>query len=505
MSTKEKAPKLDRGESMWAELGRRFKQNPFLFVGTIVVLIITIIAFILVPVLSDLGSTGSGSLNFGSYDGEPIYYSYGNYFADQRDYYNAQYRQAGDDSYNWFTVYQIWRSAFESTVIRTAALKETKKVGFSTPTSVVDKRLAEYPTFQENGRFSAAKYRALSDSERMELRENLADDYAMSVYLDELIGLEVSKAETEFVKSTAAKERGLEFVTFPLSSYPDSEVSAYISANLDKFRQIKLSKLTMTASQADAAKVLDQVKNGSLSFEDAVKTHSKDDLVEKNGDMGIKYAYEMETEIPDSAELSSVFALETGSLSPVVKVPSGWAFFRCDEAVRDSDPGDASVIEKARAYIYSFNRGAMEDYFLSRAEELKTRAESESLNSAAQAFGLEAKSAGPFPLNYGDLEMFKSISIENLPGASTNEAFLKAAFLTPLGQIATPVVIGDNVVIIKVVSEQDSEESTLSMVDFYYPYLASQYSQVQLQSYILESDKLKDNFYEVFSANFMPE
>mgnify|MGYP002353429976 CR=1 FL=1 len=157
MASKEKKPTVSKDDSALQDLARRFRANPFVFIGTVVILLLTVVAFVLVPALAPEAGQGGGKLSFGSYDGVSIDFIPGNYFAQQRDYYSEQYRASGNDLDVQFAAFQIWRAAFESTVIRTAALQEMKAAGYATPPKVVDRRMAELPVFQENGRFSAAR------------------------------------------------------------------------------------------------------------------------------------------------------------------------------------------------------------------------------------------------------------------------------------------------------------------------------------------------------------
>ncbi len=490
------------------DLKRRFQANPFLFIGTIVILLFTIIAFVLVPAMAPDYGSGAGKLGFGTYDGVPIDFVPGNYFAQQRDYYNEQIRSAGNDQNLQVAAYQVWRAAFESTVIRTAALREMKAAGYLVPPEVVDRRMAQLPAFQENGKFSAARYRAMGEADRLSLRSDLHDEVAANHYLEDLLGLRISSKETEFMKAMAGPERSFDVVALPLSSYPETEVASYVNANADLFRLVHLSRITISSSEADAKKVLQSVKDGTSSFEDAAKTHSKDEYADKGGDLGLKYAYELTTDIPDQAERGSVLNLAKGELSALVKVPAGFAFFRAEEAARASSSADKAVIAKARSYIISFERGRVEDWLITQAEAFAGLAAVSGFDAAAAERSLNKKSFGPVPLNYGDIELYRSLAsfkIAELSGASSNENFWKTAFSTPVGTVSKPVVVGDNVLVLQPTLEQTAEASATGIIDYYYPYIAGQYAEATVRSFVLGSKKFEDRFIETFMQNFMPE
>lgn len=502
--SKEKNRNAEGGYSGWAEFVHKFKQNPFIFIGTLVILFLTIVAFVLVPAISP-STGGAGKMSFGSYDGKPIDFVPGNYFADQRDYYNEQFRTSGQNQNIQTVAFQVWRAAFESTVVRTAALDEVAKAGFKTPEVLVDRKMAEYPAFQENGTFSAAKYKTMSDSDRMALRSRMREDIAADRYLSDLNGLRISTQEIEFIKKMASPERTFDFVSIPVLSYPDDEVASFMTTNPDLFKTMKLSRITLASSEADAKKVLESVQKGTLSFEDAARTHSSDNAADKGGDIGTKAAWELKSEIPEDTQRQSVLDLATGELSSVVKVPAGWAFYRCDEAALPSK-NDAAALSSARGYMLRFERGRMEDWAVAKADAVIADAKTVGFEAAAGTAGLLKKSFGPVPLNYGDIEIFNGLSalqVAELQGASRNDAFLKAAFSTTVGSYTAPVVVGDNVIALRVTEERAADDRATAVVDFYYPYLVSQYDQQTIRNTVLESKKLKDNFYEVFIKNFL--
>jgi hypothetical protein len=508
MSSPEKKQPVEHNDSSKNELVRRFRANPFLFIGTVVILAITIVAFVFVPAMAPKAGNGGEKLNFGSYDGKPIDFVSGNYFASQRDYYNQQLRASGQDENIQFAAFQVWRAAFESTVVRTAVLLEMDKAGFVITDDQLDRRMAEHPAFLEEGRFSAVKYRAMSDADRMTMRNNLRDELVFSRYTEDLLSLRVPNKEKEFMKAMASPERSFEFVSFPLSSYPVSEVSAFVSSNQALFRSIRLSSITLAGKEADAKKIYDSVKSGKTAFEDAAKNNSKDAYAAQNGDMGVKFAYELKTVISDDAAREKILSLEKGALSDLVKSGDGWAFYRCDEKILDPAIADQTLLDKARNYIAMFERGKIEDWLIGKAESFVQAASSGTFAAAASAQGLAVKKFGPVALNYGDVEIYRSIASFRLPelaGASTNAAFLKAAFSTKPASVATPVVVGDSVIVLRVAEERSADDSSTAVIDFYYPYIVGQYSEKQIRDHFLGSEKLNDKFYETFVKFFLPQ
>ncbi len=74
---------------------KRGVKNPFLYGGTIVILIITVIAFVFIPSIGGGLGSSSAAPKFGSWSGKPITYTAGSYFANQVAQINDYLKQQG--------------------------------------------------------------------------------------------------------------------------------------------------------------------------------------------------------------------------------------------------------------------------------------------------------------------------------------------------------------------------------------------------------------------------
>jgi hypothetical protein len=490
------------------DITRRAKTNPLLFIGTIFVLVIVVIAFVFLPALAPEVS-GGADLIFGYYHKIPIAYVPGNYFAQVQENMTQYMRSSLDENNFQYVSYQIWRSAFEETVIHTAILQEMKKAGYTPPVELVDREVAQLPQFQENGRFSAARYRQLDNQTRISLWREMRDALAEERYKGDMTGLRVASGEAAFVAAMASPQRSFDLVAFPLSSYPDEEVVKYVADNPGLFMVTHLSKITVSSSEKDAQRILDAVREGTQTFEDAARTHSQDSYAEKGGDMGLKMVYELTSEVPDTADREKAAALKAGEYSGLVKVPAGWAFFRSEAAPYPADTGDSSLLSKVRYYVTDFERGRIEDWLIQRAEEFNALVRETDFTSAALAKGLEKQSFGPLPLNYGGNDLFtalSSFSVPELSYAGSNDLFWQTAFSTPVKTPSSPLVVSNNVLVLYPREESPAEEATREMIESAYSsYWVSYSAERSLRSAFLGSPNLRDNFIETFLRIYTPE
>jgi peptidyl-prolyl cis-trans isomerase D len=499
---------------------KRGIKNPGIYAGTIVVLVIVVIAFVFMPMGGGSGSAISGngrSLDFGSYAGRPIQYSQGSYMALQVRDLNDRMRQQGlnEENYKLFA-YQVYRGAFERTLLRMAAIDAVKKAGGSVTEAWLDSKVAESPAFQENGKFSAQRYHDATLAEKLRERDQIREDTLYQTYFGDVMSVAPSSKEVAFVKEMAKEMRTVQYAAYPLSNFPDAEVAAWGKTHADLFRSLELSRVTLTSSEADAKQLLQNIVEKKTTFAEAAKASSKDAYAQKGGAEGPKYFNELAKELAGKDDAAKLVALKVGELSPVLKTAAGaWAFFKADAAVVPADLSQGAVLASVRDYMSRNERGVIEDWAIAKSKELSA-AGGAGFESAAKKAGLSVRSAGPFPINYGDLTvsiygqttpLFKSVAPAGNPdlsGASTSEKFLTAAFSTAPNAVAEPFILGDNVLVIKAKETSTAKDSETGAVAFYYPYFFQSKASSEVRDLFMKSPRLKDNFSAIFFKYFQP-
>jgi hypothetical protein len=485
--------------------------NPFVYFGTVAILIITIIAFVLVPSLGG-GAGDSGGLNFGSWGNKPIAFAQGSYFASQVQATKNQLEQQGyRDTGDQFFAFQVWRQAFENTVTHFGLLDYATSNGISASDDFLDRQMARYPAFVEDGVFSRRKFREASNAFKLSVRQEIMETTLKQRYVGDIVSVETSTAEKAFIKSMAQYERSLEFIAVPFSAYPDSERLAFAAANSDNFRRIRISKVTLTSTAKEADEVLARVRSGALSFEEAARNHSKDAFASKGGDMGWQYAWELRSDLKEPALAAELLALPASEVSKVYETVAGsWAFYRVDEAAILGDPASEDLLRTVTEYMNRFERGRIEDWSIAQAKDFSAAAVT-SFSGAALARGLQIKETNAFPLNYGGafnlgyfalLDTLDTQSNPELTGANTNETFLKAVFSLEAGQISEPIILNSSVIVARVLEIRSADESTLALIEAYYPSIVQDGLGRELTNSIMQSPKLKDNFFQAFAIAF---
>jgi len=487
-------------------------RNPLLYAGTILLLVIVIVAFVFIP---SMGSSSAGSIpDFGSWNGKPIQYRPDSYFADQVSQINEYLRQQGLPEENFqMYAYQVWRIAFQSTAIRTALIDTVARSGFRVTEKGLDEAMTQLAQFQDNGKFSLEKYNQTPKATLLSLRNSTRDDLYVRRYYEDLYSVAPSTAEIQFVADMAKPQRTIVYTSIPLSDFPDSEVVAWGKSNSDLFRTIGISRITITSSESDAKKILKQVQDNKLSFEDAAKSHSKDAYADKGGDAGTVIYYTFEEGFSNKADAAKVAALKKDEISDVYKLgENAWAFFKINSEIAEPDFTNPTTINEVRSYIKEKEKGTMESWAMAKATSLITSTKADDFKKIVQNAKLPLKEAGPMFINlntptfyaYGQqIPLLQGMWTNNDPAladAESSESFMTQVFSLPLNTISKPLVVGDYVVVFFVKEEKQATDDDVAMTKFAYPYFQQQALDTQTRDTILKSKKLKDDFNKAFLA-----
>jgi peptidyl-prolyl cis-trans isomerase D len=479
--------------------------NPILYIFSVAILVIIVVTFVGVPVISKM--SGSNRIVFGTYKGKAIDYVPGNFLSDQKDALAEQIKQTGDNTSMEYQVYGVWRGAFDRAVLHTALITESRASGSAVSETRVDEALSRHPRFQENGEFSEKRYLKLSSSERFQMRNHTRDALAYQEYLADFFGLKRSTAEINFIKGLASPERKFRYAIFSFTAFPDPMVAQYGAQEAGKFQRMKLSMISISSSRQDAEKVRTEALDKTKSFEDLAKTHSRDLSADKGGELGWRYYHELEAQVKKAEDLKKIFTLKKGTLGDVVETVSGWAIYRCDEPAEAPDFKDAETLKMVRNYLVTFDKGKIEDYLVEKAKRFKESAQKADFLAVAGKENAATGDTDFFPINFGASFFLKPVSQTNdvLAGAAFREQFFQTAFSLKTDEVSDPIVLRDAVIVLRLLEERKAEEKALETLNLYYPMIARQFQEEDLQRFFMASKELKDDFNEVFSRYFFPD
>ena len=490
---------------------KKIQKHPVIYVLSFIILVIIIVTFIGSPVARKMG--GVTRIVFGKWANEPIvfYPSLDNYFAEQRD--ELAKRIEKNSNIDWSNqknqlqfAMQIWRGAFERTAIHTAILWMLEKSYVKISSNKIDKMLVTYGPYMLDGKFSADRYNNTPVAERNRYRKRINDTLLQQQYLTDFIyGIKTSKNEIDFVASIGKKEITLDIAYISFNSFPDSEIISFGKENIGLFKTAELSKITVLSSKKDAEKIYSIVSNNPDSFNDTAINQSVDSYANIGGDMGKVYNYNLKLELKNSADAEKIFELKRGEISPVFETANGWVIYKCNNNPQDFDLSASTSINIVKNYLTIYESGKIEEYFLKKAEEVKA---ADNFKKAAEKNNFVLYKTSSFPINYKDFNLFKKVEIENSPADlrtfNYNQDLLEKAFALKENEVSAPITLGNSIILLSLAAKSENNDFA-NTVKSVWPYVIQQIGDQSISNFILNSDKLKDNFDVVFNKYFVNE
>jgi hypothetical protein len=423
-----------------------------------VILAIIVVTFIGAPVVQNLQR--ASNYTFGSFDGLPIEYTPGNYFAQQVEqlsrYYQDQFKNANFQMEKQL----VWRQAFENAAQQVALKDLATKGGIIVTNHAIDLSLINLPEFQKDGQFSTELFNSTPPDRMLNYRKEASSELLIREYVgDRIYGGMVSDADVAFIQKMAYPQKKFSFVVYSEKDFPDAQVLAYAQKNQKLFRSIDLSRITVE-SQGDAERVRDLALKGTQSFADLAKTYSKDSLAQTGGALNTMLYHDLQSEFSTPADLDKVFTLKKGDLSPIFQKGKEWTIYKVVTPSTEPDFTKSSTLDDVRSYIKNNDRGVLEDYLMAQAKNFSQEAVSTSFAQEAKKDSRTLETTDFTSLNFDNLSLFPSISkasknpaFQNL---AANEDFFKKAFALPKGSVSQPILASPYVLVLEVADVRDS-------------------------------------------------
>lgn len=486
-------------------------RSKMLTYGSVIVLVVVGVSFIGVPIVSRLG--GSSRMSFGTYNGREIQFVRGNYLADQYETMAERISQSGQAGTLETQLWQAWRYAFEQTVFHFAILDRAEKSGIWVSDDNVTDSLVGSGPYTVNGVFSHEKYKATPQAERNANTKLRRDILTHSRYLQDLFLTKAqSSKEREFIKSMASVERSFSFVSYSFEDFPVEKSLAFGLANRNKFRKAKISRITITSSRSEAEKVREMALAGQSSFSELARSYSKGFYADKGGDMGWQYHYQLEVLFESEDPVGEILSLNEGEVSDIFESGSSWVFFRCDSESVSPNFNEEGLLDTVKEYVTSNEKGVIESHFMLEAEAFRRKAQDIGFNQACSEEGLfPPDDTEYFPINYMEVFEQKRVRIKGsedsslFASAANNEDFFIKLFSLKEGEVSEPILLSDSILVMVLLDEREMSQEELGDLDYYIAFMLSSSLERDMQTFIIDEDKLVDTFQEAFFQYIMPQ
>ena len=484
-------------------------------IGGIIILLIAAFIFVLVPALA--GGAGQNRLPaYGSYNGVPIKFEEGTEFYSLANQAVQRMEQQGysfNGDYASFFYSMAFSQAFNQVVGPMALRDLTAQSGWLAPDTAVDRTLINQ-YYNESGEFSQALYNATSDDAK---RKNQAQvENALNAgrsYEDlfgsfesfgdkKLYGLKSSSAEIEFIRQMGTEAHEFEYVAFNMKTFPDEQTKEFAKSHSDKLVKYDLAAITVN-EEAKAKDIIKRINNSEVTFEDALASYSTKSIGDsETGKISQNRQYQIAGLLKDKEKAGEITGLAKDALSAPVALDNGWAIFKCLGDAVQPDFENADDLHAATNYIYSNEKGVVQDYYTARANDFIAAAATSGYNDACAKFGIDKQTTPSFALNWNNSTLIGKSNVEDKPelkGALTNENFLAAAFKLGQGEVSSPLVVSstDCVVVLRCIAINEAGTSKEDAPRLIGDEIANA-DAVVVNSAIQNSPKIKSN-----SAEFM--
>lgn len=476
------------------------------WVLSIIMLVFVVVAFGLSPLAGAFGGSNS-DLIFGYYDEEPISFAYNNYFYNQRESIAQNWDGQADDANYEYQVYQIWKQAYDNTVMHIALMQEAEKSGLIITESAIDRYLLDNgPYINSEGEFDPQLYSSVSDVTKKNIRDEVKESILTQTLLDDLFGSYISPAELEFIDSMGRNEKEFDYLVFPLTQYPEEQTRAYGESNAIEFTTLEISIITLSGeNQQEAESIYNRIANSEILFEDAARTYSLDTYADNGGEVGTNYFFAMRENFNNEEDLNAVFSLKSGEISSLLETPYGYNIYRVNKTPELPDFANEETLSIVKNYLIARERGIVEDYITTEATNLIASYQND-ISAAALEAGLDIFSTTATPINFGSSLFLGSFLYSDteqyLANLENTESALSKIYNTEEGNFSEPIITNSGVLFAfcktDLVNEGNLE--TLSMI---YPYIAPQVQQSDFTNSIFTSEKFEDNFIQVFFSEIL--
>lgn len=499
------------------------KKINWIMIGSIVILVLSAIIFVLVPALTGFQTTDVNAPVLGSYKGREIKYEQDSDFLTYLNDYATELEKKGYSQSEY--MYTALDQAFANTVIHMAVNDMVEDSGYVVPDELVN-RAMRTQFVDEDGNFSAKLYNETNKSTIQKIFKKVEEELLFERYYTDFAGsgaasyygnaayfngAKLSSDEAAFVAQINAGKRQFQYVAIKASELPEEEYLVFAQNNPSVFERLDYSICT-ASSEEEMNEIANLLLNNQITFDDATLQLSSNAYNAENGRLNL-YNYQIKEELlADPSEYDDFVALGVGDISTVVHTQKGYALFRRNSETKPADLTDPAVQEVVGAYVRVYEEGYIQDYFLDKAKDFTTEVsrytdESDTaFTEVAEKMGYEVIEPSAFPCNYGNIDFYTKIPTDTyteLSGIESDKNLLKTLFSLQEGEVSEPFVLGGNIVVFKYKEGIPEDEAVTSSMIYTYPLNVIVYSQQSMSNEFLASPDIKNDIISFYFKYFL--
>ena len=491
-------------------------KTKFITIGSIIILVLSAIAFIFLPAFVGGVDATQGMKPFGYYKKQAIEYKENSVFLSMLENTVNSRQQRGENINDPTVFYSSLNEAFNATALRMFMADQVAESGYIVPNKAIS-RVMMQSFVDETGTYSPKLYNAASNADKIAMQESIKEELTYQQYYydlfgevnysmptsNTLFGLKTAKAEVPFIASMDAPKKAFDIVAISVGEYPPEELKPYAEEHAELFEKFNYSIITVN-TKAEAEKVLKRIKNNEITFEDAVSEYSNKNYSDESGYLRSNYNYQIKSLVSSEEDFANLVKLNSEELSNIVQTGSFFSIFKSNGVSTKPDFNDLAVLENVYDYVTDNDIAIIEDYFMSKAQDFASQATVNGFDAACKNFGVTKVTTDAFPLNYYNNPLLNTIpsDVEILSGIGTNENLLKTLFSLKDGEVSSPVLFNYNVIVAKAISTSTEEES-VDFLQMFYPYYTLTFDQSSASTVLNNTGLVKNDVLSVYLEQFL--
>lgn len=480
----------------------------FYSIGSIFILVLAALAFVLIPALAS--GTKQKEIIIGKWNKKPIKYAANTEFMRNIEYFSNFYKYQGYEI-NSQSFYSILNDAFNTTVLNMAVIEQVDKAGYIPAQNAVNRALLPY-FYDTEGKYSAKIFRDTPDSKKIEYTKSIINNLKYTSYMNDYIsqqtapyyGIKTSKNESLAFAKMNGRKKAFDYVAFSTNEYPPEQAQLFAKENLELFTEHNFSVLSFN-TESQAKSIMKQLQQNEITFFDAVQNFSTKNYSGDDGIFSYSYQYQIKPLLSSEEDFETLLSLKIDEISPILKTSNTYSIFKVNAEPKLADISSKQLSDLALNYLQQYEMGRVQDYFISLANDFAINASIGNFATTANKFSLSIESLESFPLNFGNSSLLDKMPTQttNLSGAETNENLLKTIFSLNKGEVSSPIILDNNVLVFQCTeaiddfTESDVEKYTITYADY-----SRQFIESAFYEYFLKSEKTENNVFNVYLEYF---
>ncbi len=463
------------------------------------ILILIAISFVAAPAIEAfVGKRSSSSLVFGKYGKENISYAYGNHFYNQVQNYADQYKGSSADQTQ--LLYQIWKGAYDSTVIYTAVNQLAKKAGIIASDEAVRRAIINSGAYDKDGKFDIETYQKATADAKSRLESQIRSSFPYQIVVDDIASVLSSKAEAGYVASLAETGRSFSYVALTPALYPDEAAVRYALEHEALFATLDISIISLTDEEL-ALSLSKDILLGTTTFEEAAEAHSLDSFASAGGAVGKLFYYAIEGNFTNPDDAALLLSAKDGDLLGPFESQGAWTIWRVNSHATQADYTDEATLNGIKAYIANYESEMIAPWLDEFAAQLKGEAMATSLEEVAITHDLELISVSSTPYNAAQSTYMADLSYTDPAGllsqAASSSDVARTLYSSAEGTLLDPIKVSSSLILVET-GFDETDEGMGSYITMFYDYLSGSQNQHDFTQALYTSEDHKNDFLSTF-------